>query len=474
MRRAKIVCTIGPATRDEKTLRRLIDAGMDVARLNFSHGTEKEHREIFARIRASGERVAVMQDLMGPKIRVGDIGDREIRLAAGETVVLSPAESAGADSIPVTYPALSGDLSPGDTVYIADGTIHLEVAGIDGSAVRCTVVHGGTVTSRKGVNLPGVNLRAPALTEKDRRDLALGLELGVDLVALSFVRSHSDVLEVKRIVGESGSNARIVAKIEKREAVDELASVIEAADALMIARGDLGVEISTEEVPVVQKRIIGMCVESGTPVITATQMLESMVRSERPTRAEASDVANAVIDGSDALMLSAETAMGDFPVGSVRMMDRIIRRTEMYIEGTLRIGPNAPVAAQATVPTAVKNDDSSRSLEGVCASAVTAAGRIGASAIACLTHTGRTARMIAKFRPGVPIFALTDNPPVIRQMSLVWGVRAIPVERIEETERILTVAREKVWSEGFRGPVVLTAGIPTKDKGETNTIHLLE
>lgn len=474
MRRAKIVCTIGPATRDEKTLRRLIDAGMDVARLNFSHGTEKEHREVFGRIRAADDRVAVMQDLMGPKIRVGDIGDREIRLTAGETVVLSPAESAGADAIPVTYPALSGDLSPGDRVYIADGIIRLEVAGIDGSAVRCTVMHGGAVTSRKGVNLPGVNLRAPALTGKDRRDLAFGLELGVDLVALSFVRSHREVLEVKRIVEESGSDALIVAKIEKREAVDELASVIEAADALMIARGDLGVEIPTEEVPVVQKRIIRMCMEAGTPVITATQMLESMVRSERPTRAEASDVANAVIDGSDALMLSAETAMGDFPERSVRMMDRIIRRTEMYLEGTRRAGLHAPGAAQGPATTGEERDDASRSLEGVCASAVTAAERIGASAIACLTHTGRTARMLAKFRPGVPILALTDNPPVIRQMSLVWGVRAIPVERIEETERILTVAREKVGSEGFSGTVVLTAGIPTKDKGETNTIHLLE
>ncbi|UCF05829.1 MAG: pyruvate kinase [bacterium] len=477
LRRAKIVCTIGPASRDEKTIRTLVENGMDVARINFSHGDHTEHGEVYERIRNAGDRVAVMQDLMGPKIRIGEVDTEGLRLAADDTVTLAAGGGLDGAVVPVTYPGFAEDLSPGDTIYLADGIIHLEVTRVEGETVACRVIHGGVLTSRMGVNLPGVDVRSPALTDKDRRDLSFGLRLGVDFVALSFVRSPKEVEEVRRIVREEGSPAQVVAKIEKGEALDGLEGIVAAADALMIARGDLGVEIPTEDVPVVQKKIIACCVGAGKPVITATQMLESMVRSGRPTRAEASDVANAVLDGSDALMLSAETAMGEHPVESLQMMDRIIRRTENYA-GTGAAADASGDVSRVHRGMQVRHSGgvrgSGRSLEGVCASAVAAAEEIGASAIACLTHTGRTARTIAKHRPAVPILALTDDPPVIRQMALVWGVEAIPVGRIDSTERIFAVARERVEQAGFGGKVVLTAGIPTQQGGPTNTVHVLE
>lgn len=476
MRRAKIVCTIGPSTRDEPVLRGLVDAGMDVARINFSHGTREEHRAVFETIRGLDDSVAVMQDLRGPKIRIGEIAEGEIHLAEDETLTLTPRDVPGEGRlIHVTYPDLPADVSPGDGIYLADGTVHLAVERVAGDEVRCRVVHGGVLTSHKGVNLPGVAISTPALTAADRDDLAYGLELGMDYVALSFVRSAAEVLEAGKLIREAGSTARVVAKIEKREALDELVSIIDAADALMIARGDLGVEIAPEEVPIVQKSIIVECLKRGKPVITATQMLESMTSSERPTRAEASDVANAVIDGTDAVMLSAETAVGDYPVAVVHMMRRIIEHAERFAAG--RAGASN-ADSRRRFPDIRSNRppgpaDAVRLTDAVCAGAVTVAEETGASAIACLTHTGTTARLMASRRPAVPVLALTDMPPVVRHMALVWGVAALRVDRIEETETVFATVKERLADAGFTGRMVLTAGIPTREKKTTNTIHIV-
>jgi len=497
MKRAKIVCTIGPASRDRETLKRLIDEGMDVARINFSHGTRDEHREVYELIRELSDRVAVMQDLQGPKIRVGTMPEGGVRLREGENFILSTSEVEGdASGAHVTYPELHEDVRPGDNIYLADGVIHLVVESVEGMDVKCRVIHGGTLLSHQGVNLPGVRISTPALTEKDREDLEFGLELGVDYVALSFVRRVDEVLELKRIIAEHDSSAQVISKVEKKEALDSLEKIVEASDAVMIARGDLGVEVHTEDVPVYQKLIIHECLARGKPVITATQMLESMVHSERPTRAEASDVANAVVDGSDALMLSAETATGEYPVESVATMARIIEKMEGLIGVNGRAGDDKGAAApggrgdgniryelgtgvygashRRTDAHPVKGDRDTQFLDAVCSGAVKVADEIGAEAIAVLTHSGRTARMIARYRPSVPIVALTDYMPVIRRMSLVWGVQTIPVESIEETERIFPIVKEKLSAAGFSGKIVITAGIPTMERTPTNTIHVFE
>ncbi len=461
-RKAKIVCTIGPASQDEATLARLIDAGMDVARMNFSFGTRKGHKEIYDRIRGLSGEVAVMQDLKGPKIRVGTIAGGSTRLVDGETFTLTSDDAEGGPGMAsVGYRGLAKDLSPGDSVYLADGTIRLGVEEISGGNVICRVLHGGTLSTGKGVNLPGISMTLPALTEKDREDLAYGLELGVDIVALSFVRGPGDIEDLRKRIREADSQAWIVAKIEKREALEHLEGIIAAADALMIARGDLGVEIPVEDVPVVQKNIIRACRRAAKPVITATQMLESMVREERPTRAEASDVANAIIDGTDGVMLSAETATGAYPEEAVRIMGRIAARAEDYRAGEYGFDRDEP-------------GDEDHQADTVGLGAVTIAEELGASAIACLTHSGRTARMIARYRPYVPIVALSDNPHIQRLLRLVWGVRCIRIETIEGTESILSTVRERLVEAGYEGRAVLTAGIPTGLRGPTNTVNVLD
>jgi pyruvate kinase len=461
-RRAKIVCTIGPASQDEGTLARLIDAGMDVARMNFSFGTRRGHREVYERIRKLSGEVAVMQDLKGPKIRVGTIEGGSVRLVDGESFTLTSDDVVGgAGGASVSYKELAKEVSPGDSVYLADGTIHLEVEGVSGGNVACRILHGGTLSTGKGVNLPGISMSLPALTEKDREDLAYGLELGVDIVALSFVTGPEDVHHLRELMKQAGSTAWIVAKIEKREALECLDGIIAAADALMIARGDLGVEIPVEDVPIVQKNIIRACRRAGKPVITATQMLESMVREERPTRAEASDVANAIIDGTDGVMLSAETATGAYPEEAVRIMGRIASRAEDYRSAEYGFDRDEP-------------GEEDHQADTVSLGAVTIAEEIGASAIACLTHTGRTARMIAHYRPFMPIVALTDNPHIQRLLRLVWGVRCARIEAIEGTESILGTVRKSLVEMGFTGRVVLTAGIPTSLRGPTNTVNVLD
>ena len=464
---AKIVCTIGPACRDRAAVERLVAAGMDVARLNFSHGTREEHRRVFETIRRVAPGVAVMQDLAGPKIRVGEIRGGKARLREGQEFVLTTRDAAGDErGASVSWASLPRAVRRGDDIYLADGIIHLVVERVAGRDVHCRVLDGGVLTTRKGVNVPGARLGGSSLTAKDREDLAFGLALGVDYVALSFVRSAADVRRARAIARAARSPARLVAKIEKREALAALDAIVEAADAVMIARGDLGVEIPPEKVPALQKSIISRCRAFARPVIVATQMLESMVASERPTRAEASDVANAVIDGADALMLSAETASGKFPVESVRMMDRIVRETERYLadgHGHCSMPPVEP--------------ELSRGGEGLaaatCVGAVEMAHWVGASAVACLTHTGRTASMIARHRHQAPIVALTDDAATARLMRLVWGVSAIRIERFEHPDALFPAVTARLRAAGVRGRVVLAAGIPLGKRSTTNTVHLV-
>lgn len=466
MRRAKIICTIGPASSDEKTLGELIEAGMDVARLNFSHGSHEEHLETIKRIRGLSDTVAVMQDLQGPKIRVGEISTGETMLLKdAEVVLVSGERESEKGTIPITYPQLAADVNPGDNIYLSDGTIHIEVLDVAGGAIRCRVVHGGLLKSKKGVNLPGVDISSPALTAKDREDLEFGLEAGVDYVALSFVRSPDEVREIKRLIRDADSLAKVVSKIEKQEALDSIEDILDETDAVMIARGDLGVEIPAEEVPIVQKSLIRSCLKRGKPVITATQMLESMVAAERPTRAEASDVANAVIDGSDAVMLSEETATGRYPVEAVRVMGRIIERAEEYITAG---------KGRETYERTVFADESVDFADAVCSGVAAVVRDVEATAVAVLTHTGQTALLVARRRIEVPVIALTEFLPVIRQMALVWGVRAIPVESIEDTEAIFATVREKMREAGFTGKIVITAGIPTKKRRPSNTVHVVD
>ncbi|MBU8921359.1 MAG: pyruvate kinase [Bacteroidales bacterium] len=466
MKRAKIICTIGPASRDEDTLKKLVDAGMNVARINFSHGSHADHLEVVKRIRGISGTVAVMQDLQGPKIRVGELDDGGVVLVRGSEIVLTTGGDPVEDGmIPVTYTSLPDDVVPGNSIFLNDGLIHLSVKSIKDRKVTCDVVHGGLLTSRKGVNLPGVKISSPALTEKDREDLDFGLDIGVDYVALSFVRSPDEVLEIQDIINHADSSARVIAKIEKQEALDCIDKIIEVADGIMIARGDLGVEIPAEEVPIVQKELINACLKRGKPVITATQMLESMVSSERPTRAEASDVANAVIDGTDAVMLSAETATGKFPVRTVRVMSRIIEKAEEF---------SLCRREKISQGEVITSDKDMIFTDAICSGVAAVARDIDATAIAVLTHGGHTARLISRRRPNVPVLALTDFLPVVRQMALVWGVRGISVECIEETEAIFAIVKDMVRKVGFSGKVVVTAGIPTKERRPSNTIHVID
>jgi len=462
-RSVRIICTIGPASRSAERLRRLRDAGMNVARLNFSHGAAVEHEAVCRRLRALDGGIAIMQDLAGPKIRIGEIEGGQARLRDGGTFVLTAKDVAGNEhGAHVAYRFRPGDVRAGDDLYLADGSIHLKVERVSGREIRCRIADGGILTSHKGLNVPRLRL-GTSLGAKDARDLEIGLAMGVDYVAVSFVSCAADVRRVQRIVKERGSTALVVAKIEKERALLCLDGIVEAADAVMIARGDLGVEIPLERVPVVQKDIVRRCRDAGKPVIVATQMLESMTASERPTRAEASDVANAVFDGADALMLSAETAAGRFPVESVRVMDRIIREAERHERHSPRedyeVGPDWPPREVA---------------EAACAAAAQTAAESGARAIACLTRTGRTARLIARYRPrATPLFALTDDERVMRQLKLVWGVRTIHVDRIDETDAVFSLVTRKMRAAGVRGLIVIAAGIPIPKKGSTNTIHIV-
>jgi pyruvate kinase len=441
-RRTRIVCTIGPACSDPDVLAAMIDAGMDVARLNFSHGDHAAHGEMIRRLREVAARtnhpLALLQDLQGPKIRVEGLTDGGMELVPGALIDLTGAESgarpdAEVPLLTVSYAGFQTDVTAGMDVLLDDGHMSLRVDDVVDARVRCTVIDGGMLKPRKGVNLPGAVLSVPALTDKDAADLEFGISQGVDYVALSFVQRAADVAEVKARIRALGAETPVIAKIEKPQAVAAIDEILEVADAIMIARGDLGVELPPEEVPRIQKLLISKAVRSGVPVITATQMLESMVASPRPTRAEASDVANAVLDATDAVMLSGETASGKYPLEAVRMMARIVALTELDLEPRWDL-LRRDRAQGYPVELAVGY------------SACHAAEMTRAAAIICLTGSGATARTVARFRPLTPLLALTSNDVTRRRLSLVWGVRSVPTEEFgEDVEKRAWWPRATGW-----------------------------
>jgi pyruvate kinase len=462
-RRTKIVATIGPASATPEQLLELARAGMDGARLNLSHGTHDEHRERARAVRATeaeiGRPIALIADLQGPKLRIGEL-DGPVTLARGEDVVVAGGERFDNGELPVS-PAVIGEvLQPGHEVLIDDGLVRLRVEAIEQGRARCAVVTGGVVTSHKGVNLPGVPIPIPSITRKDMDDLELALELGVDFIALSFVRSAADVRDLRALIEQAGSHAHVIAKIEKSEAVDALDAILAEADAVMVARGDLGVEIGVALVPLVQKRIIVGALERGKTVITATQMLESMVHQAEPTRAEASDVANAVLDGSSALMLSGETAVGEYPVESVAYMDRLARA----VEPSLGYRHQIPEASEEpTVGQAMSN------------AACDVAEVLQASALLVPTYTGRTASVVARLRPRRPILGLTHHDYALRQMALEWGVTPLLIPESADVENlwevsIHTARKSGLVAEGDR--VVITAGTAVNLPGTTDLIKV--
>jgi pyruvate kinase len=463
MRRAKIVGTIGPASESPVILGKLIAAGLDVARLNFSHGSHEQHARAIAAIRsaaaAAGRPIAILQDLQGPRIRIGNLAE-PVSVESGQTLTLTTDSQAGGGAIPVTYESLPADVKPGDRILIDDGLIELAVEEAGRQAIRCRVVTGGTIRPHKGMNLPGVAVSAPAFGEKDRADLSFGLSHGVDYVGLSFVQGPEDVMAARAWMKKYDAEAAIIAKIERPEAVERLDAIVAVADGVMIARGDLAVETSPEAVPLIQKRIIRLCNERRVIVITATQMLESMTASPRPTRAEASDVANAVLDGTDAVMLSGETASGRYPVEAVETMARIVVAAEQGLE-------QAPIPAQAPSPAPFP--------AAVCAAGARAARETGAKVVVAFTESGTTARLLSKERPPVPIVAYTPHDAVRRLMALYWGVlpramRTIPNtdELIRELERSLR--EEKLAGSGDR--IVILLGAPAGTRGGTNLMKL--
>ncbi|MBA5867790.1 MAG: pyruvate kinase [Nitrospira sp. CR1.3] len=481
MKKAKIVCTIGPASDSLAVLDRLIESGMDAARLNFSHGTHESHGRAIKTIREAAARrqvaVSIIQDLQGPRIRVGDVVAGGIEVTAGQAVRLQTALARsggqlGVSSlaqpaqieIPVTYQHLARDVQPGARILIDDGLIEMAVNRISGGVVECTVSRGGRITSHKGINLPGTRVSAPAVTEKDRDDIRFGVAAGVDYLALSFVCGPEDVAAARQLVTACGGDVPIIAKIERFEAVNSLNGILEQADGVMIARGDLGVEMGPEAVPILQKRIITEANRRRRLVITATQMLESMTQRTTPTRAEASDVANAVFDGTDAVMLSAETAIGQHPVETVRVMDRIIRAAEEGIEPSL---PQRRDAARNEVSCS----------EAICTAASTAASAITASAIVAFSERGLTAQLISKQRPAAPIIAFTPFEPVRQRMALYWGVVPHSMQQIAQTDERVNEAERRLKAEGLVKPgqrIVILSGTRIGHPGGTNLMKLHE
>jgi pyruvate kinase len=462
-RRTRIVATIGPASAEPAVIAGLARAGMDAARLNLSHGTHDEHRERARAVRATeaelGHSIALIADLQGPKLRIGEL-DEPVRLTRGEAVVVAGGEVSENGELPVS-PAVIGEvLQPGHDVLIDDGLVRLRVEGVKAGRAQCAVVAGGLVSSHKGVNLPGVPIPIPSLTRKDMEDLELALELGVDFVALSFVRSAADVRDLRAVIEQAGSHAHVIAKIEKSEAVDALEAVVDASDAVMVARGDLGVEIGVAVLPLLQKRIIVAALERGKPVITATQMLESMVHQSEPTRAEASDVANAILDGTSALMLSGETAVGEYPVESVAYMDRIARAVEPSLDYRHQL-PEA--SEEPTVGQAMSN------------AACDLAEALGAKAILVPTYTGRTASVVARLRPRRPIIALTHHHYAQRQMALEWGVIPLLIPESQDVDALLAHSLAAARESGLVAPgdrVVITAGTAVNMPGTTDLIKV--
>ncbi|HEX3438100.1 MAG TPA: pyruvate kinase [Pseudacidobacterium sp.] len=466
-RRAKIVGTLGPASNHESTFRELVRAGLDVARLNFSHGTHPEKVKLIEMVRkvAREERkaICILGDLQGPKIRTGRLKNRiPVQLKAGQRLTITPRDIPGtATLISTTFPTLAENLESGARILLADGLIELLVIDVPGEDVDCEVINGGLLGENKGINLPGLAVRVPSLTEKDERDLEFAIKSGVDAIAVSFVRTAEDIRLVKYRIGALGADTWVIAKLEKPQAIDNLESILEVSDGVMVARGDLGVEMPPEKVPAIQKHVIRRAAEHRKPVITATQMLESMIENPRPTRAEASDVANAIYDGTDAVMLSAESAAGKYPVEAVKMMAKIVAESESQ-KAVVPAHNNQPSQSRLSVA------------ETICESMAHAAEDLDIAAVAVFTETGTTARQLSKYRPKAPIFALSSIEPVINRMNMLWGVHPLKCPKAHTTEQMVDIAEQLLEEGGYARPqdiLGLVAGTRTKT-GSTNFLRL--
>lgn len=469
MRRTKIVCTIGPASESEEMLGKLMKAGMNVARFNFSHGTHEEHKAKFGRVlKVSGElgmSIATMLDTKGPEIRLRNFENGKVQLIPGQMFTLTTEDILGNEKrASITYKNLKNDVKQGIKVLIDDGKIEMEVSKIVGEEILCTVKNGGVVSNHKGINVPGARLSMPYISDVDREDILFGIQMGFDFIAASFVRTKEDILDIKQILDENKSPMKIIAKIESVQGLQNLEEILSVSDGIMVARGDMGVELPLEEVPVIQKRMIKMAVAEGKHVITATQMLESMIQNPRPTRAETNDVANAIYDGTTAIMLSGESAAGKYPVEAVRTMARIAERTEQAIDYNGRMRRYSP-QNQEDVTTAISY--------ATCTTAM----HLNAEAIITVTMSGFTAEMVSRYKPGCPIIGCSVNPRVCRQMALLWGVTPVLMSKEEKTGELFETAKYLAKKQQLihnGDTIVLTAGIPLGISGRTNMIHVME
>ncbi|AWI27911.1 pyruvate kinase [Streptomyces sp. ICN441] len=467
MRRAKIVCTLGPSTDSYEQIKALVEAGMDVARLNLSHGTCADHEERYRHVRKAsdetGRSVGVLADLQGPKIRLGRFREGPVLLERGEqfTITVEPVEG-DRDICGTTHAGLAEDVTPGERILVDDGRVSLEVTAVDGPRVHTTVVEGGVISDHKGLNLPGVAVSVPALSEKDVEDLRWAIRTGADVIALSFVRSGRDIEDVHRVMDEEGRRLPVIAKIEKPQAVDDIDGIVAAFDGIMVARGDLGVEMPLERVPLVQKRAITLARRNAKPVIVATQMLDSMIDNSRPTRAEASDVANAVIDGTDAVMLSGETSVGKYPVETVRTMSRIVEAAEQEL-----LAKGLPPLTESGKP---------RTQGGSVARAAAEIGDfLGAGFLVAFTQSGDTVRRLSRYRSPIPLLAFTPDPATRSRLSLTWGVETFLGPRVDSTDAMVAQVDEELLRIGRckRGDtVVITAGSPPGVAGSTNLVRV--
>lgn len=469
MRKTKIICTIGPASDSVECLQQLMLAGMNVARFNFSHGTHEEQKIKYEKVLLAREKVglpvATLLDTKGPEIRLRDFEGGKAELTAGQRFILTTEETLGtSQKATITYKNLKNDVDKGTTILIDDGLIEMTVEEIRGEEIVCQVVNGGFVSNHKGVNVPGAVLSMPYISDTDREDILFGIETGYDFLAASFARCKEDILEVRRILEEHGSNMKIIAKIENMQGIQNLEEILDVSDGIMVARGDMGVEIPMEEVPVLQKRMIKLANDRGKHVITATQMLESMIKNPRPTRAEATDIANAIYDGTTAIMLSGESAAGKYPVEAVKTMARIAESAEKDIDYYKRMcrGGNA---GEADITTAIAYATCSAAMD------------VGAAAIITVTLSGFTAQAISRFKPACPIIGCAVNEKVCRQLNLLWGVSPVKVSREETTDALFDAAVSEAKKAGcvkVGDVAVITAGIPLGKAGTTNMIHVIE
>lgn len=468
MKNTKIICTIGPASQNPETIKKLILAGMNVARLNFSHGSYEEQANKFHMIQdVSGELgipVAILQDTKGPEIRLRDFANGKEELKAGQKFTLTTEEIVGTnEKVSITYKQLPNDVEVGMAILLDDGLIELKVDKVTATDIECTVINGGFVSNKKGVNVPGAELSMPFISDVDREDILFGIKMGFDFLACSFVRSKADILEVRKILDENNAKTKVIAKIENMQGIRNLSEILEVSDGIMVARGDMGVEIPLEEVPVIQKKMIKKAIATGKQVITATQMLESMTKNPRPTRAETTDVANAIYDGTTAIMLSGETASGQYPVEAVETMTKIAQRTELDIDYINRFQRQEMHGVDVT--------------NAISHATCTTAMDLKAAAIITVTMSGFTAEMIARYKPNCPIIACSVDERVCRQVNMLWGVRPLLIDKKETAEELFKEGVRKAMEAGYvkKGDtVVITAGVPLGISGKTNMIRVVE